>query len=346
MPFLSPLRSVCTMAGVTLPAAVIIVFSHDFSTSFRLNSENKKAARVRRQPARTLTARFLPSPYIRRHCDRTDPEDNQNLTAFLHYYEPTLNRIVSGFILRYAMLGHFEDLKQEAVIGILEAASDYDYAKKKSFHNFTARSTENRMHDYTRRMRRGCTVESDYAYDRVRRVMAVFNRLGGHADMETLLAVSKEAGISVIEAEEMIHAALRNMQCMDIYRSYGLYDGEAEESREEITISPYPEPYEAFLEECQAKALCAAWESLDFREQEMLAAHLGFCPDCFGVLERTGHSEKWYDCVPRKKLPYKDIAISHGLSSPDSAQRICDHAIAKLRFIYEETYFRLLCLQS
>ena len=65
MPFLSPLRSVCTMAGVTLPAAVIIVFSHDFSTSFRLNSENKKAARVRRQPARTLTARFLPSPYIR-----------------------------------------------------------------------------------------------------------------------------------------------------------------------------------------------------------------------------------------------------------------------------------------
>ena len=232
------------------------------------------------------------------------------------------------------------------MIGILEAANDYDYTKKTSFHSFAARSIENRLHDYTRRMRRGCTVESDYAYDRVRRVMAVFNRLGGHNDMDTLLAVSKETGVSVTDAEEMIQAALRNMHCADIYRSYGLSDGEAEESREEITVSPYPEPYEAFLEECRARALCAAWESLDYREQEMLAAHLGFCPECFIVLERTGPSKKWYDCVPRKKLPYEDIAISHSLSSSDSAQRICDQAIRKMKTVYEISYSRSLFLSA
>ena len=266
--------------------------------------------------------------------------------GFLHYIEPTLNRIASGFMLRYAMPGHFADLKQEAVLGLLEAEKHYDPQKGTHFLQYSKDYMKNRMHYYIRKMRRGCTVESDYAYDRVRRVMAVFNRLGGHADMETLLAVSKETEISVSEAEEMIQAALRNMHCADIYRSYGLSDGEAEESREEITVSPYPEPYEAFLEECQARALCAAWESLDYREQEMLAAHLGFCPECFGVLERTGPSKKWYDCVPRKKLPYEDIAISHSLSSSDSAQRICDQAIRKMKTVYEISYSRSLFLSA
>ena len=265
---------------------------------------------------------------FQRYC-RT--KNKRYLDGFLHYYEPIINDTVSSFMQRYAMGGHFEDLKQEAVIGILEAADRYKYTKKTTFHKYVSRSIENRLHDYTRRMRRGCTVESDYAYDRLRKVMAVFNRLGGHGNLATLLAVSEETGISAYEAESMILAALQNMQCADIYRSYGTGDGEPEDSREEITISPYPEPYEALLIEYQAKALCLAWESLDYREQEMLAAHLGFCPECFSVLEQTGSSEKWYDCVPRKRTPYADIAISFGLSCSESAQRICEQVIKKLR---------------
>ena len=255
--------------------------------------------------------------------------------GFLHYYERTINHIVNGFLLRYALGGHFEDLKQEAITGILEALEHYDPSQKKSFCKYATRYIENRLHNYARRMRRGCTVESDYAYDRLRKVMSVFNRLGGHGDLATLLAVSEETGISAYEAEAMIQAALQNMQCTDIYCSFGASDGEVEESREEITISPYPEPYEALLIECQAKALCLAWESLDYREQEMLADHLGFCPDCFSVLEKTGSSEKWYDCVPRKRTPYADLAIDFGLSSPESAQRICDQAVIKLQNNYD-----------
>lgn len=269
---------------------------------------------------------------FQRYC-RT--KNKRYLDGFLHYYEPIINDTVSSFMQRYAMGGHFEDLKQEAVIGILEAADRYEYAQKTTFHKYVSRSIENKLHDYTRRMRRGCTVESDYAYDRLRKVMAVFNRLGGHGDLATLLAVSEETGISAYEAEAMIQAALQNMHCTDIYCSFGASDGEVEESREEITTSPYPEPYEALLIECQAKALCFAWESLDYREQEMLAAHLGFCPDCFSVLEKTGSSEKWYDCVPRKRTPYADLAIDFGLSSPESAQRICDEAVIKLQNNYD-----------
>ena len=255
--------------------------------------------------------------------------------GFLHYYEGTINHIVNGFLLHYALGGHFEDLKQEAITGILEALEHYDPNQKKSFCKYANRYIENRLHNYTRRMRRGCTVETDYAYDKLRKVMALFNEYGGRNDAETISRVAKAAKVDKDEAEELIQAALRNMQCADIYRSFGDFDGEADESREEITVSPYPEPFEALLKEHQAKALCLAWESLDYREQEMLAAHLGFCPDCFSVLERTGSSEKWYDCVPRKRTPYADLAIDFGLSSQESAQRICDQAVIKLQNNYD-----------
>ena len=272
---------------------------------------------------------------FQRYC-RT--KNKRYLDGFLHYYEPIINDTVSSFMQRYAMGGHFEDLKQEAVIGILEATNRYEYAQKTTFHKYVSRSIENKLHDYTRRMRRGCTVESNYAYDRLRKVMAVFNRLGGHGDLATLLAVSEETGISAYEAEAMIQAALQNMQCADIYRNFGTSDGEAEDSREEVAVSPYPEPYEALLKEYQAKALCLAWESLDYREQEILAAHLGFCPNCFGILERTGESCAWYDCAPRKRTPYADIAIDFGLSSPESAQRICEKSIERIRIHFEKAF--------
>ena len=96
------------------------------------------------------------------------------------------------------------------------------------------------------------------------------------------------------------------------------------------------------LKEYQAKAINFAWESLDYREQEMLAAHLGFCPDCFGTLECTGDSSAWYDCAPRKRTPYADIAVDFGLSSPESAQRICEKAFKKMRIVFEQEYERLL----
>ena len=165
---------------------------------------------------------------------------------------------------------------------------------------------------------------------------------GGHNDAETISYVAEKARIDRAEAEALIQAALQNMRCTDIYRSYGAGDGEPEDSREEVAVSPYPEPYEALLKEYHAKALCLAWESLDYREQEMLAAHLGFCPECFSVLKRTGSSVKWYDCVPRKRTPYADLAIDFGLSSPESAQRICEQAITKLRNNYDIEYNTLI----
>ena len=168
--------------------------------------------------------------------------------------------------------------------------------------------------------------------------MKKFYDYGGRNDLETICKVAEEMKIPQEEAVEIIQCALLNTLCTGTHRQFGSADGEWEESSEERTVSPYPEPYEALLKECQAKALCLAWESLDYREQEMLSAHLGFCPECFSVLEKTGSSEKWYDCVPRKRIPYADLAIDYGLSSPESAQRICEKAYQKMHSAFAQEY--------
>lgn len=275
-----------------------------------------------------------------------DNHDLYYFHGFLHYIEPTLNRIASGFMLRYAMAGHFADLKQEAVLGLLEAEQHYDPQKGSYFLQYSKNYMKNRMHYYIRKMRRGCTVTTAYADKKLRTVMKRFYDYGGRNNLETICKVAEEMKIPQEEATEIIQCALLNTLCTGTHRHIASADGEWEESCEEYTVSPYPEPYEAMLKEYQAKAINFAWESLDYREQEILAAHLGFCPECFSVLERTGSSKKWYDCIPRKRTPYADLAIDFGLSSPESAQRICEQAITKLHSLYENIYASLLCLQD
>lgn len=258
--------------------------------------------------------------------------------GFLHYYEPALNRIASGFMLRYAMVGHFADLKQEAVLGLLEAEQHYDPAKGKHFLQYSKDYMKNRMHYYIRKMRRGCTVTTAYADKKLRTVMKKFYDHGGRNDLETIGKVAEEMKIPQEEASEIIQYALLNTLCTGMYRQLGSADGEWEESNEECTVSPYPEPYEALLQQYQTKALLAAWNSLNYREQEMLAAHLGFCPDCFGILVRTGENSAWYDCVPRKHIPYADLAIDFGLSSPESPQRICEKSYKKMQAVFNDAF--------
>ena len=266
--------------------------------------------------------------------------------GFLHYYEPTLNRIASGFMLRYAMPGHFADLKQEAVLGLLEAEQHYDPQKGSHFLQYSKNYMKNRMHYYIRKMRRGCTVTSAYADRKLRTVMKNFYEQGGRNDLETICKVAEEMKIPQEEATEIIQCALLNALCTGTHRQLDSADGEWEESSEERNISPYPEPYEALLEQYRTKALFSAWNSLNYREQEILAAHLGFCPECFNTLARIGESGAWYDCAPRKRTPYADLAIDFGLSSAESSQRICEQAITKLHSLYENKYASLLCLQD
>ena len=56
------------------------------------------------------------------YFDRYFKENDETYrTWFLHYYEKELNAKARGFVNEYAMYGHFSDLKQVYVLGMMEA---------------------------------------------------------------------------------------------------------------------------------------------------------------------------------------------------------------------------------
>ncbi len=80
--------------------------------------------------------------------------------------------------------------------------------------------------------------------------------------------------------------------------------------------------------------LYEAYDSLEYTEKIMHAQHLGFCPECFSTryadkndLDENGKPKN----KPIIPLPYTDIATDHGFSDADTAKRVCDNAIIKLR---------------
>lgn len=40
------------------------------------------------------------------------------------YYEPILNTTAMGIVQRYAMQGHFEDIKEVCILGLLQALNN------------------------------------------------------------------------------------------------------------------------------------------------------------------------------------------------------------------------------
>lgn len=91
-------------------------------------------------------------------------KDEKYLSWFLHYYESTLNTTVMGIVQRYAMFGHFLDIKEACVLGILRALEKYNPNCGTPFITYKTRIMWEEIHNYIRTMRTGFTVQSDDEY--------------------------------------------------------------------------------------------------------------------------------------------------------------------------------------
>ena len=94
----------------------------------------------------------------------------------------------------------------------------------------------------------------------------------------------------------------------------------------EITRIPVPDystdPARLMLRMERQEALFAAFESLSYREQDIVASHLGFCPKCLNTKNADGCN--------RQREYFEDLAIPYGLTSK-AAGKVYDRAIEKLR---------------
>ena len=246
-----------------------------------------------------------------------DTGDAAFLAQFLHWYEPAINNKAESFGRQYAMTGHFGDLKQAYVQGLLEALDGYE-KEKGPFVPYAERRGERAMHDYVRTMRTGCTVPSDTEYYLLRKAMRLFAEHVEKSDDETIAAIAAAIHREPKTALEIIRSGTQNMYVLPL--DYSTDDEDDEPMEIGSTID---EPSALFFQAYQMDALYDAFRGLDYREREMLGRHYGFCPECFSVVDKAGR--------PLPKEAYEDIMLDFGLSSPDTVEKTCKKALGKMR---------------
>ncbi len=259
-------------------------------------------------------------------------KDEKYLAWFLHYYEKELNTKARGFVNEYAMYGHFVDIKQAFVTGMMEALQRYDISLGVPFLTYKKFYAMNAVHTYIRTMRTGYTVQSSYADENLRKVMLKFAEHEYRYDEETIAAIAGETKISPKNVEEILQGGLLNMSMTDFYRHYG--DEDSEESMEEVAADGTSQTEELYLRIEKAEKVMSTYELLNYRERAIVADHLGFCRDCYATyyydradLDADGKPKR----KARRKVPFIELAVEHGLASPDTADKTYRRALQKMR---------------
>ena len=254
--------------------------------------------------------------------------DEKYLGWFFHYYEPRLNTIIMETVQETAMQGHFADLKQAYIFGIYKALQKYDISTGVPFLIFKEFYVKNEIDAYISTMRTGYSVQSVDEYRTLRKAMALYAKYEYKFDDQTIIIIAVAIGKSVKDTKEIIRAGIDSTHYTDFYRKYADEDGES--TAEDVTVDSTSNPERLFFKQWQTDALFKAYESLDYRERTMVADHLGFCTECYGIYEHGKDENGKPVKMLRKGKAYIDPAAEHMLSSPDTAFQIVNGAYEKM----------------
>ena len=196
---------------------------------------------------------------------------------------------------------------------------------------YAQRYMEREAHNYIRKMRTGYSIQSEFEYARLKKAMAIYTDLGGEYSEDTITKVSEQLGESYEKTKSIIEGGILTESYTDIQNKRD-DDDEAESSIIVPDSSHSPENI-YFKQELYDK-LYEAYDGLEYTEKIMLAQHLGFCPECFST-RYADKNDKDENGKPKEKpikpLPYTDIATDHGFSDADTAKRVCERALIKLK---------------
>lgn len=239
--------------------------------------------------------------------------DERYLMWFLHYYEPVLNNIATDIVQRYAMYGHFADIKQECVTGIYKALKSYNKAKDGQFITYKVRLMWKEVHSYIRTMRTGFSDSSETVYRIMRKIMYLYYLCGG--TNEAITKIAEKVNRSEKYISEMIAAGLRSISIAEFYKKYA--DDEDDEMQGDVTVDYTTDPLNILMRLELHNLLKEAFAKLGYREREMIYSHLGLCPECLKFTQ--------------KSKTYREIATENELSSAQAAENEVNRAYEKLR---------------
>lgn len=162
--------------------------------------------------------------------------------------------------------------------------------------------------------------------------MRLYREFGNKSDDATIEKIAETIGTSKEDAAEIIRCGIQNMQFVDFYRQYA--DEDSEESREEVAYDGSSEPDKLIFKLEEAETVMAAFENPNYREHAMVSAHLGFCMECYATHYYDNEDLDEDGKPTRKPIPkeaFIDIAIDHGLASPDTADKTYRKALGKMK---------------
>lgn len=250
---------------------------------------------------------------------------------FLHYYEPQMNYLAKEYRKTYKMEEHFADIKQAMAYGLCKALVNYDISKS-PFFPYANRYMEREAHNYIRTMRTGYSVQSEFEYARLRKVMDIFNHSGGEFTEETISQVAAQIGESYEKTMSIIEGGILTENYVDVQSN----DEDDEQTTDFLLPDSSLNPENIYFKQELYDKLYESYDSLEYTEKIMLAQHLGFCPECFSnhYADKTDLDENG---KPKEKLikplPYTDIATDHGFSDADTAKRVCRTTFKKIKFL-------------
>ena len=255
--------------------------------------------------------------------------DDKYFYWFLHNYEPQMNYMAKGYRKTYKMEEHFSDIKQAMAYGLCKALVNYDISKS-PFFPYANRYMEREVHNYIRTMRTGYSVQSEFEYARLRKAMAIYTDLGEEFSEEVISQVAEKISESYEKTKSIIEGGILTENYTDVQSN----DEDDTGTTDFLLPDSSLNPENIYFKQALYDKLYEAYDDLEYTEKIMLAQHLGFCPDCFSThytdkndLDENGKPKK----KPIKPLPFTDIATDHGFSDADTAKRVCDKAISKIR---------------
>ena len=144
--------------------------------------------------------------------------------------------------------------------------------------------------------------------------------------------IADEMGEETDAVKDILLSGLLNENAVELYRKYA--DENGEEGTEEIVPDNSNNPSYSFFKSELYSCLWEAFDKLSYEEQSMIAQHFGFCLECKSVFYMDYKDLNKYGEPKSKPIPkmmYTDIATDHEYSSANTAKRICDKAIEKLK---------------
>ncbi len=239
-------------------------------------------------------------------------------TYFLHHYEPRLNKRVYRFLLtegidRYDPL-RFLDYKLSCVLVMLECLQNYAPDKGADFLTYAHHFIGNALLDCRRQEEAGSFKSLD-EYKAARGIAWLYNN-SGKSEKEVIAEYAAEQNCSEGTAAEYLTLARQNRSRVPFYCT--MQDEDGEETGEDVTHDDSWNYADILWNGIRADAVRAAFDKIDYMEQDFLEMRNAVCMTC-------GRVGSWDE-----RTSFEKMATDYEYSTTGGAEKAYKKAVDKL----------------